>query len=91
MSVENQFHGIVHLKDWLHCQDGRAYMQVRGKVSVVLAETLAGFKPQKSEANWIAEVESKDGTSKTWILGCQIRAITACPPGAPSNPTVYDV
>lgn len=68
------FTGIVQLKGYVLMLDGKQYIGVAGKISILSDEEVAGFEARGGEtANWIARVEGPSGTVN--ILGCQIRMV----------------
>lgn len=76
------FPGIVHLKDWLQMPDGKAYLAIAGRCSVISDEEMLGFKVGRAESNWLVRVEGGEGGSVN-ILGCQVRAVSVLPPLQP--------
>lgn len=69
------FKGAIVLKDWFRMPDGRNYIIVSGKISIYKDQDAVGFEVNKSESNWVARVESEDGSKSINVLGCQIRVI----------------
>lgn len=68
------FDGAVQLKNYVMMPDGKNYLGVVGKVSILSDSEVVGFEVKGSEtANWIARVEGSKGSVN--ILGCQIRLI----------------
>lgn len=69
------FKGAVFLKEWVMTPTGNNCIAVVGNIKILEAKKAAGFDPGNREANWVARVESADGSKSFNILGCQIRAI----------------
>lgn len=68
------FTGIVQMKTYNLMPDGRQYVGVAGKVSILADADVVGFEVKGSEtANWIARVQGPTGSVN--ILGCQIRMV----------------
>lgn len=74
-------YGTVHLMDWMSSARGQV-RGLRGNIQIVSDEEGVGFRARgANSANWLAKVS---GETETWhIFGCQIRAITEHPVGAP--------
>lgn len=68
------FTGIVQLKQYALMPDGKQYIGIAGKVSILSDQDVVGFKVAGGEtANWIARVEGPTGSVN--ILGCQIKLV----------------
>lgn len=88
------FVGIVQLKGFAMMPDGRQYMGVAGKVSVLRDEEVVGFKVSGGEtANWLCRVEGPSGSIN--ILGCQVKLVHqfdgGLPPDLASANAYYEV
>lgn len=69
----NGFRGVVYLQEWIKHRDGRQYIGVAGRISILSDTELLGFKVKGTETNWCARVEGKENAMN--ILGCQVRAV----------------
>lgn len=85
------FDGAVLLKHYAMMPDGKNYIGIVGKVTVLGDSEVVNFEVRGSEtANWIARVEGPSGSVN--ILGCQIRLIQQFNDGIPDNfDSVYHV
>lgn len=85
------FDGAVKLKHYSMMPDGKNYIAVCGKVSILSDSEVVNFEVKGSEtANWIARVEGPNGSVN--ILGCQVRMIHQFNDGIPDNfDSVYHV
>lgn len=79
--VTQDFMGTVFLKDWLRWHDGRSYIGLVGKISIIQDEALVGFRTKGGESNWVARIEGPSEDAVV-ILGCQVRG---CYVGEPSE------
>lgn len=77
--ITENFHGTVHLKDWIEGLDANPYKSVTGLVSIVRDVDLVGFESKGTESNWVARISDDTGEMVVTILGCQIRGITSHP------------
>lgn len=78
------FDGIVQLKQYALMPDGKQYIGVAGKVSILRDEDVVGWKVAGGEtANWIARIEGPGGSVN--ILGCQIKMVHQFDDGLDSN------
>jgi hypothetical protein len=86
------FDGAVKLKHYSMMPDGKNYIAVVGKVSILGDSEVIDFEVKGSEtANWIARVEGPGGSLN--ILGCQIEMIHQWSDGVPEpmDSTYYKV
>lgn len=78
------FAGIVQFKQYALMPDGKQYIGVFGKVSILRDEEVVGFKVAGGEtANWIARVTGLGGSVN--ILGCQIKVVHQFNNGIPDD------
>lgn len=78
------FDGAVKLKHYSMMPDGKNYIAVVGKVSILGDKEVINFEVKGSEtANWIARVEGPGGSVN--ILGCQIEMVHQWSKGVPDS------
>lgn len=85
-----EFDGAVQLKQYAMMPDGKNYIGVVGKVSILSDKEVVGFEVRGSEtANWIARVQGPSGSVN--ILGCQIKMVHQFDTRPASFDSVYHV
>lgn len=76
------FDGAVQLKHYAMMPDGKQYIAIVGKVSILGDSEVISFEVKGSEtANWIARIEGPGGSVN--ILGCQIKLVHQFNDGIP--------
>ncbi len=79
-----EFTGIVQLKQFAPMPDGRQYIGIAGKVSVVQDTEVIGFEVKGGDtANWGCRVDGPNGSVN--ILGCQIKLVHQFDGGLPES------
>jgi hypothetical protein len=69
-----EFQGIVQLKNYAIMPDGKQYIGIAGKCSVVKDEEMIGFEVRGGEtANWMMRIDGDKGSVN--VLGCQVRMV----------------
>lgn len=68
------FEGAVVSKHGIYMDDGRAYTYFTGKISILEGKEMLGFAVT-DDANWIARIESDDGSRSVNLPGCQVQAV----------------
>lgn len=82
-NVKN-FDGAVQLKQYAMMPDGKQYIALVGKVSILGDSEVIDFEVKGSEtANWIARVQGPNGSVN--ILGCQIKLVHQFDSGIPDD------
>jgi hypothetical protein len=80
------FDGIVHLKQYALMPDGKQYIGIAGKISVVSDQEMVGFEVKGGEtANWVLRVDGEGGSVN--ILGCQVKLVHQFDDGLPEDIT----
>jgi hypothetical protein len=78
------FTGIVHLKGFNMMPDGKQYIGIAGRVSVLRDEEVVGFEVRGGEtANWICRIDGPNGSIN--VLGCQVRMVHQFDNGIPAD------
>lgn len=77
------FTGIVQLKNYAVMPDGRQYIGVAGKVSVLRDKDVLGFEVTGGEANWGCRIDGATGSIN--VLGCQIKLVHQFDGGLPAD------
>lgn len=67
---------LLQLDDWYHHRDGTQYHNIWGRVRIVPAANILGFRPTGNQANWYAVVGS--GEHAIIIAGCRIHYAQVC-------------
>lgn len=77
-----EFTGIVQLKGYAVMPDGKQYIGVAGKVSVIKDEEMIGFEVRGGEtANWLLRIDGPTGSIN--VLGCQVKLVHQFDSGLP--------
>lgn len=80
----SNFSGIVQLKQFAPMPDGRQYIGLAGKVSVLQDSEVVGFEVKGGDtANWICRVDGPTGSIN--VLGCQIKLVHQFDGGLPDS------
>lgn len=79
------FSGAVQLKQFALMPDGKQYIGISGKVSILSDEEMVGFKVSGGESNWIARIDGEQGSVN--VLGCQVRLVHQF--DAPNLPSTF--
>lgn len=68
------FRGIVQLHDWFRAPDGKMYLAIAGKVTILSAKEAVGWEPTgHNSANWLARIAGD--SSSINLMGCQVRLV----------------
>lgn len=67
------FEGQVTTKNGVYV-GGRSWFGFAGKVSILEGKDMLGFDV-KDDSNWVARIESADGSRSVNLPGCQVQSV----------------